>query len=563
MRNKIVLLAILMFLGATTLCIGAGKLDYQKIRESYISLIGSAQAQRQRHNWLKVISKLEAFVAAPEDESRQDDAMFLLGRSWHGLSLASGRRSDARKAIGVYEDLANRFPDSNLSDDALIFAAEISSEIFSNQTDAYKYYLQITTVLSPGDMLEEAQSRLKHLATVAPKLPIDAEITTTQAVGSVSALSAVRVWSSPEYTRVVLDLNRSVQYESHQLKGKDPRIYVDLKGAKISSEISGKQQVKDGIVSRIRSSQLDPSRVRVVLDLTRDGDYQVFALENPDRVVIDVRKPGSGPQQTEIRSLSASGNDSIAGILDDVSGKSPPILHVPQHNTNEGINLIVVDAGHGGRDPGAVGHNKTREKDVTLQMAKKLAAALRKELRCKVLLTRSDDRFLTLHSRTAYANKVGADLFISLHANASTNRKAYGLETYYLNLSKNNQAAAVAARENGISLEEVGNLEAILFDLMANAKINESSRLAAEIQQAMIKGLSLKFSRIKDLGVRQGPFHVLLGATMPSVLVETAFLSNAREEKRLNSSDYQKRVAQAIVRGVKDYSATIKQVARR
>jgi N-acetylmuramoyl-L-alanine amidase len=563
LRNKIVLLVVLVLLGSTTLCIGAVKLDYQKIRESYISLVGSAQAQRQRHNWLKVISKLEAFVTSSADGSRKDDAMFLLGRSWHGLSLASGRRDDARKAIGAYENLANRFPDSNFSDDALIFAAEISSEIFSNQTDAYKYYLQITTVLSPGDMLEEAQSRLKHLATVAPKLPVVAKTTTTQTVGSGSALSAVRVWSSPEYTRIVLDLNRSVQYESHQLKGKDPRIYVDLKGTKISREISGKQQVKDGIVSRIRSSQLDPSRVRVVLDLTRDGDYQVFALENPARVVIDVRKPGSGPQQTEIRSLSASGNDSIAGILDDVSGKSPPVLHVPQHNKNEGINLIVVDAGHGGRDPGAVGRNKTREKDVTLQMAKKLATALRKELGCKVLLTRSDDRYLTLHSRTAYANKVGADLFISLHANASTNRNAYGLETYYLNLSKNNQAAAVAARENGISLEEVGNLEAILFDLMANAKINESSRLAAEIQQAMIKYLSPKFSRIKDLGVRQGPFHVLLGATMPSVLVETAFLSNAREEKRLNSSDYQKRVAQAIVRGVKDYSATIKQVARR
>lgn len=564
MRNKIVPLVIIMLLGVSTLCTGAIKPDYQKVRESYISLVGSAQAQRQRHNWLKVITKLEAFVATPEDDSREDDAMFLLGRSWHGLSLASGRRGDARKAIVAYEDLANRFPDSNFSDDALIFAAEISSEIFSNQAAAYNYYLQITTVLSPGDMLEEAQARLKHFATVVPKMPVTAKAPTTQAVDSSSDLSAVRVWSSPEYTRVVLDLNRSVQYESHQLKGKDPRIYVDLKRAKISSAISSKQQVKDGIVSQIRSSQLDPSHVRVVLDLTRDGDYQVFALEHPDRVVIDVRKSTvSNPPQTEIRSLSTAGNDSIVGILDGASDSSLPELHVPQHKANEGINLIVVDAGHGGRDPGAVGRNKTREKDVTLQMAKKLATALRKELGCKVLLTRSDDRYLKLQSRTAYANKVGADLFISLHANASINRNAYGLETYYLNLSKNNQAAAVAARENGTSLEEVGNLEAILFDLMANAKINESSRLAAEIQQAMIKYLSPKFSRIKDLGVRQGPFHVLLGATMPSVLVEAAFLSNAREEKRLNSSDYQNKVAQAIVRGVKDYSATIKQVARR
>jgi len=558
MRNKVYLLAILFFLCSVVLCFAADNNSYQAIRGEYISLVGSTQAQRQRHNWLKVITKLEDFVASPRAGSKKDAAMFLLGRSWHGLSLASGSRDDAGQAIKSYEDLAKVFPESNFSDDALIFAAEIASETFSNQADAYNYYLQITTVLAPGDMLAKAQSRLKRLATFSPKLP--------QAFpqSADSHLADVRVWSSPDYTRVVLDLSRSVQFESHQLKGSDPRIYVDLKGAKISSEIAEKQQIKDGIVTTIRTSQLDPSQVRVVLDLTREGDYQVFGLKDPDRVVIDVRKPANpGHQQTEIRALPGSGSDSIAGILDDVPDNHPLSLHVPQHTGDEGIRLIVVDAGHGGRDPGAVGRNKTREKDVTLQMAKRLAATLRKELGCKVLLTRSDDSYLKLHSRTAFANKVGADLFISLHANASTNRKAYGLETYYLNLSKNNQAAAVAARENGTSLEEVGNLEAILFDLMANAKINESSRLAAEIQQAMVTQLSPQFSRIKDLGVRQGPFHVLLGATMPSVLVETAFISNGREEKRLNSKDYQNKVTQAIVRGVKDYSASLRQVARK
>jgi N-acetylmuramoyl-L-alanine amidase len=181
----------------------------------------------------------------------------------------------------------------------------------------------------------------------------------------------------------------------------------------------------------------------------------------------------------------------------------------------------------------------------------------------KVLLTRSDDRYLELRERTDYANRVGADLFISLHANASDRGKAYGLETYFLNLSKNNQAAEVAARENGTSLQDVGNLEAILFDLMANAKINESSRLAAEVQQAMVAGLRPHFSNIKDLGVKQGPFHVLLGATMPSVLVEAAFISHPREEKRLTSPSYQKRVASSIVNGVKHYSASIDQVAQR
>ena len=176
-------------------------------------------------------------------------------------------------------------------------------------------------------------------------------------------------------------------------------------------------------------------------------------------------------------------------------------------------------------------------------------------------MTRSDDTFIPLEERTAIANKVGADLFISLHANASTNRKAYGTETYYLNFSKNDQAVAVAARENGTSLKQVGDLELILFDLMANAKINESSRLAAEIQRSLVDSLDNHYRSIRDLGVRQGPFYVLLGATMPSVLVETAFISNSREADRLQDPKFRAQAAAAIVRGVRNYAVALKMIA--
>lgn len=551
-------------LGTSVLYADSAEQEYSQIREEYIALLGSPQAQRQRHNWLKVVAALEEFSDSDRSGHKRDEALYLLGRTWQGLSRASGRTEDAEKAIAVYVELASQFPESNLADDAMIFAAEIALESLSDQSAAYNYYLQITTVLPPGDMLSEAETRLKRLALVTPPTRATAIADGEIPVVASGQLTKIRIWSSPEYTRVVLDLSSKVDYSPHQLKGKDPRIYIDLKETRIGDDVESQQQVKDGIVSGIRSSHLDQSRTRVVLDLTREGDYQVFSLENPDRVVIDVRKPSADDSGTgTISSLSESVKDSIAGILDEVPDNTPSLLHVPQHNDSVGINLIVVDAGHGGKDPGAVGRNNTREKDVTLQLAKKLAVRLRQELGCKVLLTRSDDRYLKLQSRTAYANKVGADLFISLHANASTNRKAYGVETYYLNLSKNNQAAEVAARENNTSLEEVSNLEAILFDLMANAKINESSRLAAEIQQSMVAHLKPKFSSIKDLGVRQGPFHVLLGATMPSVLVEAAFISNSREEKRLTNEAYQERVAQAIVMGVKDYRETLEQVARK
>lgn len=563
--NTLFVRALILVLLPSVLCAAGADQEYKTIREAYVALLGSSQAQRQRDNWLKVAVPFERFAASGRAGQREDDARFLFGRTWHGLAQASGRSDDARKAMEIYEQLAQDYPDSNLADDALMYAAEIALGTFSDQTSAYEYYLRITTVLPPGDMLAEAQSRLKRLVTSSPAVePSEAPSKGPQATDSgAGLLDKIRVWSSPEYTRVVLDLSANPNYQPHQLTGEEPRIYVDLTNVRIGPDVASDTSVDDGIVQQIRSGQLDEERARVVLDLKQNADYEVFSLSDPDRLVIDVRKPDTNNASASSASPEPGGaDDSIAGLLDDVDD-APQLLHVPQQNGYAGIRLIVIDAGHGGKDPGAVGRNNTLEKDVALKMARKLALALRKELGCKVLLTREDDRYLKLHARTAYANKVGADLFISLHANASPNRRAYGLETYYLNLSKNNQAAEVAARENNTTLVEVSNLEAILFDLMANAKITESSRLAAEIQQSMVRHLKPNFSDIKDLGVRQGPFHVLLGATMPSVLVETAFISNRREERRLKDPAYQQRVAQAIVKGVKKYRDTIDKVARR
>jgi N-acetylmuramoyl-L-alanine amidase len=179
-----------------------------------------------------------------------------------------------------------------------------------------------------------------------------------------------------------------------------------------------------------------------------------------------------------------------------------------------------------------------------------------------VVLTRNNDTFIPLEERTAIANKVGADLFVSLHVNASSNAAAHGIETYYLNFSKNEKAAAVAARENGTTLRAVSDLEQILFDLMAHSKIQESSRLASDIQHALITGITREFGEVKNLGVKQGPFYVLLGANMPSVLVEAAFLSNPAEETRLATRQYQKETTRAIIDGLRAYVGNSKMVAQ-
>jgi N-acetylmuramoyl-L-alanine amidase len=220
-----------------------------------------------------------------------------------------------------------------------------------------------------------------------------------------------------------------------------------------------------------------------------------------------------------------------------------------------GVSRIIIDPGHGGRDYGAPGYLKgVHEKDIVLQISRRLAKMIRKELKYEVYLTRNSDRFLTLEERTAIANTKNADLFISIHTNSHKDRRAYGIETYFLNLATDDDAIRVAAMENATSTKNISDLQTILSDLMQNAKINESSRLAGYIQSSMVRHLKNKrYSRIRDKGVKQAPFYVLLGAQMPAVLVETSFISNPRECKRLITPKYQERLCEAIIKGIKTY----------
>lgn len=193
------------------------------------------------------------------------------------------------------------------------------------------------------------------------------------------------------------------------------------------------------------------------------------------------------------------------------------------------------------------------EKDIVLQLAKKLAARIRTELNCEVVLTRNKDTFLTLEERTAIANTQNADLFISLHTNASKDKRAYGMETYFLNLATDDDAIRVAAAENATSTKNISDLQSILQDLMQNAKINESTRLATRVQDYMYTGMRNNYGKTKNKGVKQAPFYVLLGAQMPAILIETGFISNPRECGNLIDPQYQDRLCDSIVNGIRRY----------
>ncbi|MFA7405334.1 MAG: N-acetylmuramoyl-L-alanine amidase [Pelobacteraceae bacterium] len=384
---------------------------------------------------------------------------------------------------------------------------------------------------------------------------------TSAAVRLPAILSEMKHWSNPDYTRVSLELDRDVTWETHDLgkgaPGKPGRVYIDLKRTRLGKNVKD-ITIGDGLLRGARVGQYKADVVRVVLDTEHIKDYKIFPLSDPARLVIDVR----GDRPAEISRLepvvTAMPERVVVPKLEDqpviAEKKSKPA----RKTTISKIRRIVVDPGHGGHDPGAVGPNGIQQKDVVLAIGLRLKDLLKEELGVDVVMTRSTDVFIPLEERTAIANKVGADLFLSVHANAALNRSAAGIETYYLNLAKTDKVAQLAAKENGTSLEKVSVLQAILFDLMANYKLNDSAHLADEVQKSLHKKIRTRHSDVKNLGVKQGPFYVLVGASMPSILVETAFLSNAAEESRLKDPAYQEMTASGILEGVRSYVSSLK-----
>lgn len=323
----------------------------------------------------------------------------------------------------------------------------------------------------------------------------------------------VRFWSYPEYTRVVVELSRETQAELHRLPP-DPearrkeRLYVDLDGVWVGRRYAEPIPVGDGLLDGVRVGQNTLRRTRVVLDLERYEHHRVLHLSAPERVVIDVY----GARETN---------------------GSTPRLPVGWRSAR----TVVLDPGHGGPDPGAIGVGGLREKDVTLRLALLLRPRL-EDRGFHVVLTRDGDRGLSLEERTAIAEGAGGDLFVSLHANAARRRGARGIETYYLDESYERHNITVAARENGIDRRRVDSLQKVLAALRVSEVRPLSAQLAEFVQRELVEGVRSLHSDIEDLGVKQGPFYVLFLSSMPSVLVEAGFLTNPVEARRLRDRAY-------------------------
>jgi N-acetylmuramoyl-L-alanine amidase len=358
-------------------------------------------------------------------------------------------------------------------------------------------------------------------------------------------VSDVRSWSNSDYTRVAVYLSRPVGFTKEEIpaEGEHPRrLALDLRPAQLGHGLA--HQVGDALVERVRAAQRDAETVRVVLDLAGSDDLAIFALEDPPRLIVDV---GVREARREARASALQGQ----GTEGDLAPRRP-------------IRRVIVDAGHGGHDSGATGPTRVREKDVTLAMAKRLGRRLRAR-GFEVVLTRQDDRYVALEERTAIANARHGDLFVSIHANAHPRRDRRGIETYVLNVADDRYAARLAARENGALADDATgqDVRRILADLDAQSSAEASRRLAQAVQQQVCTGVRARLGDVRDLGVKSALFYVLLGARMPAVLLETSFISNRSEEKRLKDPRFQEEIAVSVARAVEDFAAREARVAAR
>ena len=640
------------------------------------------------------------------------DALFTIGE------IYKDDLNDPEEARTTFEDFAHRYPRNRLADDARSAVKEIDAEA--------------------DEMEHAAQKAARKQRSSNVRASASANANSDEAAESTNAASArrsalprvtgVRHWSTPDYTRVAIDVEQEVKFGSQRISHPD-RIFFDLCDTKLASTLVGKTfDVDDGFLKKIRVAEFQPGRTRIVLEVDDLASYDAFLLPDPYRLIIDihgkqnratgiakadtaktdtasgkvrstpdtstsasaesdddssgsasssrgdsksdgrkaqqesdkdvVRFSKSGPVETDLPAEDASADSKLPdsakpangiGVIkttvavkgsnrripktiveaDDrapstvakleqeklrpevtpspaanISGAdeakpaksdSPSFSSSPSSSlrrkksrsaagapdtadlhpetrdaTREArptaagdrsltrvlglkIGKIVIDAGHGGHDTGTIGPDGLLEKDLVLDVAKRLGRLLESRLGAEVIYTRRDDTFIPLETRTAIANRERADLFISIHANSSRDSDARGVETYYLNFTSSPEALEVAARENAVSEKSIHELQDLVKKIALKEKIEESREFAGDVQESLYGGLALNNAGVRNRGIKKAPFIVLIGANMPSILAEISFVSNPTDERKLETSEHRQRIAESLYRGVSKY----------
>jgi N-acetylmuramoyl-L-alanine amidase len=630
-------LAIGLLLAGALLCAPAAQaagpdralfLEAQRISAS---LQKSTAKKARRAEWEKAVMAYRKIVARYPRSPYCDDALLAIGDLYSGMVQRFRDRRYADDAIRSYRMLVSEYPSSSKGESALWKAWELAVDSGDPKQTATvgKAYLDTYPNARRARLVREAMRR------ESPARPVP---TPTQA--GLAQVFNLRSWSGDSSTRVVIDLEREVDYKYERIPDPD-RLWIDLLGTRLHPNVTDRQfPVGDGLLEQVRVAPNREGVIRVVLDFGDVSEHNIFFLPDPARLVVDVRgksrrasaqasapaatpaptpavvaaatpvptpspaptpeprpspavppaavqasplatptpTPEPTPVPTPVPTPSPTPVATPRPILPPAPTPSPVATPAPRTaeaqvtpppqppKTNRsgdyslarqlglGARRIVIDAGHGGHDPGSIGRRGLQEKDLVLDVALKLARLVETELGAEVVLTRDSDVFIPLEERTAIANSRGADLFLSIHANSARSPRARGIETYFLSFAKDAHAEEVAARENAISQATLKDLQGLVRKITLNSKIDESRDFAASIHESLVGGLKpVNPLGATDRGVRTAPFYVLIGANMPSILAEIAFISHPEEEKKLKTQAYREQIARALLVGVRSY----------
>jgi N-acetylmuramoyl-L-alanine amidase len=661
------------------------------------ALNGRPAEERTRHEYQHVINAYRQVYYGAPTATKADPSVVAVAE----LTVEMGRRSDddktLRAAIGQYEFLRREYPGSRYRFEALFTIGEIYKDDLDDPVRARAVFEEFLRRYPHHHLAEQAREELAEpvqqaalrtkdsedlkapeeipakTETLPPTKDNKADNKLNQ--GKLGRVTSIRHWSTPDYTRVAVDLEQDVKFVSQRIDGPD-RIVFDLADTRLASTLVGKSfDVDDGFLTKIRVAQFQPSKARVVLEVKDISDYHAFLLPNPPRLIIDIHgkpagqsvpakssEPGSSaasaveipaqdspvdvqkvspkeaspkavnespqtkastkpaaPKKTIIEADEEDDSEAsvakleppairsagksvavIAPVATASVGPAPAISAAPvaspkkpgdtapvksashrnsaaKHTSPQEeidarearptangdrsliralglkIGKIVIDPGHGGHDTGTIGPNGLEEKDLVLEVGRRLGKLLETRMGAEVVYTRSDDTFIPLETRTAIANQEQADLFVSIHANSSRDADARGVETYYLNFTSSHDALEVAARENAVSENSIHELQDLVKKIALKEKIDESREFATDVQHSLHSGLAAKSPGVRDRGVKKAPFIVLIGANMPSILAEISFVSNPGDERRLETAEYRQRIAESLYRGIAKY----------
>lgn len=516
----------------------------------------------------RIETELEAARAARPDGPAGAKAAFFLARTQEEIARRGGTKADWGKSADSFGAYLERFPRHALAADALYRRGLIRQNRLGDPDGAAADFQAILKNHPGSSRAAQARGLLRGAPRAEPAKAAPPPVAAKKAEPAAQpapqpqpadppTLLGLRIKNRPQGARVVLDLDGRTRYKYQQLG--PTLVYVDLLGADLGPGLREDQAVSGGLLRHVRVVRRAEGFVRVVLDFAELKDYAVQVLDAPFRIVLDAEGPQAAPAPPPDK----------ADKPDDQPERAAPAFAAPKGSRKKlaaelveqlglSVRTVMVDAGHGGKDPGARGYG-LMEKDVNLRMALILGKEL-KSRGFKVLYTRTTDDFLALEERTALANSRKADLFLSVHCNAHTDPGMQGLETYSLNLARTPDAVRVAARENAVSDKNISDLQMILTDLMLTSKIKESVDLARGVHKSGLSAIRSKWT-VADHGNREAPFYVLMGAKMPSALLEIGYITNKTEAARLKTDAYLRILARGIADGVAEYKQQIERYA--